>query len=93
MADSQEIKGEIMDFEKLSDDELSLKVGECLGGVEFNINNPSDAWPIIVENEIGINFVGAIHCWISESGLSNQFAHANPLRAAMIVYLMMKESQ
>jgi hypothetical protein len=53
-------------------------------------NNPSDAWPIILENKINIAFAassdesqasGGYYCCIDEK----------PLRAAMIVYLMMGE--
>ena len=61
---------------------------------EFNpCNNPSDAWPIIFESEINIQFRHgadlppmARHC---------DFYHVdkNPLRAAMIVYLMMNEDK
>lgn len=68
-------------------------------------NNPSDAWPIILENKIGVwthpsfeplwsarmnrdcsgNGVSAIEYDVAQ--------HANPLRAAMVVFLMMKESE
>lgn len=57
-------------------------------------NNPSDAWPIIAEHEINI-----LWNW-NESRLHGatanpiyEYEHGNPLRAAMIVYLMMKESE
>jgi hypothetical protein len=42
-------------------------------------NNPSDAWPILKEYCIDIN-------WDGDSD-------SEPLRDAMIVYLMMKESE
>ena len=51
-------------------------------------SNPSDAWPIILENKISIAFAasseetqasGGLYCCIDK----------NPLRAAMIVYLML----
>ena len=58
-------------------------------------NNPSDAWPIIVANKIWIqpDMVGdgLWHCMDC-----NDDIHAkdmNPLRAAMIVYLMMKDEE
>lgn len=80
--------------------------GKIFGGVERKIdnvtsvigvfdycNNPSDAWPIIVANKIWIqpDMVGdgLWHCMDC-----NDDIHAkdmNPLRAAMIVYLMMKD--
>lgn len=58
-------------------------------------NNPSDAWPIILENNI----------WIQPDMIGDGFWHCtdcnddihakdkNPLRAAMIVYLMMKDKE
>lgn len=67
-------------------------------------NNPSDAWPIIVSNNISITkcirlddwevFGGGVcvdydHCIISECGCF--CSNKNPLRAAMIVFLMMRE--
>lgn len=71
-------------------------------GVADYCNNPSDAWPIIVENNISITkyismdewevFGGGVcvdydHCIISNSDCS--YSNKNPLRAAMIVFLMM----
>jgi hypothetical protein len=58
-------------------------------------NNPSDAWPIIVGNCIGIypndsdDFVGWVAYSDQDSDVDNK--SANPLRAAMIVFLKMKE--
>lgn len=60
-------------------------------------NNPADAWPIIVERKINIEW----HEWKNSKwmpfALNNATAKscydANPLRAAMIVFLMMKESE
>lgn len=82
--------------------------GKIYGGLERNIdnvtsvigvidycNNPSDAWPIILENNI----------WIQPDMIGDGFWHCmdcnddihakdkNPLRAAMIVYLMMKDEE
>lgn len=63
-------------------------------------NNPSDAWPIILENEISLidpELCGSIPDWcavkfIPEYGVKNvEVYHKNPLRAAMIVFLMMQE--
>ena len=56
-------------------------------------NNPADAWPIIVERKINIEW----HEWKNSKwmpfALNNATAKscydANPLRAAMIVFLMM----
>ena len=81
--------------------------GKIFGGVERKIdnvtsvagvidycNNPSDAWPIINIERIGVypsegpDFMP----WIAAK---NAFSvtDKNPLRAAMIVYLMMKDGE
>lgn len=73
-------------------------------GNPFNpCNNPSDAWPIIVEEKISIMFdstlpeyEGEYHEWCSAISSCQKYGiqyQSNPLRAAMIVYLMMKESE
>ncbi|HEJ0092764.1 TPA: DUF2591 family protein [Citrobacter freundii] len=59
-------------------------------------NNPADAWPIIVERKINIEW----HEWKNSEwkpyALNNASTKScydnNPLRAAMIVFLMMQES-
>lgn len=68
-------------------------------------NNPSDAWPIIVENEIAITpqhtgdgFWCASHSdtsVISWKDMPPKFTarDKNPLRAAMICFLKMKEQE
>ena len=60
---------------------------------EYNpCNNPSDAWPIIVENKISIFPCGLREKkWQAEFYYLDAVKHENPLRAAMIVYLMMNE--
>lgn len=61
---------------------------------EFNpCNNPSDAWPIIVDNEISINRWATSDDWATD-----RFGHFDtrddkPLRAAMIVFLKMNEGK
>lgn len=62
--------------------------------VDFDpCNNVSDAWKVIVENRI---FIGPIFvsdwCATSECD-SYRSINKNPLRAAMIVFIMMKESE
>ena len=53
-------------------------------------NNPADAWPIIVENRIRLNPV-LYTKWMAEDYLENtSSSNTNPLRAAMIVFLMMQ---
>ena len=66
------------------------------GDVSFCVdycNNPSDAWPIIVENKITVFSPNCTHddgLWMAEIDDWHSFC-ANPLRAAMIVYLMMQD--
>jgi hypothetical protein len=56
------------------------------GGFKYT-KNPADAWPIIVESRI--NMTTHVDCWKAErNGFC--FFNENPLRAAMIVFLMMK---
>lgn len=68
-------------------------------------NNPADAWPIIVENEISIMWltveqqwcataIGELEegCWEWSYCPDHYFGDSNPLRAAMIVFLMMQDS-
>ena len=69
-----------------------------VAGVIDYCNNPSDAWPIMKESLIGVtpdedgvtmHFYGD---WTARAHCKNlQFTDKNPLRAAMIVYLMMKD--
>lgn len=65
-------------------------------------NNPATTWPIILDNKINIEFEGdvvdgkeewwTIASW-GRSAEEHQFCtDDNPLRAAMIVFLMMQES-
>ena len=63
------------------------------------LNNPSDAWPIIFSSRIMLNPYCADELWKAEvpcgfDGFVKTYAtcyHRNPLRAAMIVFLMMQE--
>lgn len=51
-------------------------------------NNPADAWPIILENRIGIEPGSEGVKWAAQVGnFSNFWADKNPLRAAMILFL------
>ena len=65
-------------------------------------NNPSDAWPIIHSSDIMLNPNCVDELWKAEQGFrekpSGFYSAAtaysnNPLRAAMIVYLMMKDAR
>lgn len=63
-------------------------------------NNPSDAWPIIMESHITIfspDYNKGDSDWRAEIYDSDEgifdFTDRNPLRAAMIVFLMMQEAK
>ncbi|QXB23906.1 phage protein NinX family protein [Lelliottia amnigena] len=87
-----------MDYSKLSDIEIDTMVSKICSP-EFHrnyCNNPADAWPILLENHIAV--VPYRHtlpqAWPTAFGMASKFTteHANPLRAGMIVFLMMQES-
>lgn len=103
------------DYASMSDREIAEKIGKYIGlgsaggylymkngyWTRFDpCNNPADAWPILLENEISLHFnyeewdTCTAHAGREEM-LEYEFStfHANPLRAAMIVFLMMKESE
>ncbi|EMP4942749.1 phage protein NinX family protein [Escherichia coli] len=62
--------------------------------------NPADAWPIITENNISIILDNpSMPCatdnardLFDDAGLNVGVAYDNPLRAAMIVFLMMQDA-
>lgn len=64
-------------------------------GVHDYCNNPDDAWPIITDSMISIRPVGNDGQLWEASGMGGMKADydKNPLRAAMVVFLMMKESE
>lgn len=70
-------------------------------GTQYDpINRPEQAWPIIVQFGIGVRrkLSGkweALQDYDIENGIikSRLETDANPLRAAMVVYLMMQEQQ
>ncbi|HBL8908146.1 TPA: DUF2591 family protein [Enterobacter hormaechei] len=58
-------------------------------------NNPADAWPIITEAKISLLSVecgDGSELWLAKSKSCPSRGDANPLRAAMIVFLMMKDA-
>ncbi|ENH2190310.1 DUF2591 family protein [Escherichia coli] len=73
---------------------------------EFNpCNNPADAWPIITESKISTMWMTAEKewcawsggdleegCWEWENIPGYYFCGESPLRAAMIVFLMMQDA-
>lgn len=99
------------DYSQLSDFEINKRVFNILmkgrswdrqGNGSFNYcNNPTDAWPIIVENKIMLSPRCADDEWkaqiyLGREDIFDNYAsawHKNPLRAAMIVFLMMQENK
>ena len=75
-------------------------VVSVIGVVDY-CNNPSDACPIIFSSRIMLNPYCADELWKAEvpcgfDGFVKSYAtcyHRNPLRAAMIVFLMMEEQK
>lgn len=70
-------------------------VGYTKNGLHDYCNNPSDAWPIITRSMISIRPVGNDGQLWEASGMDGMKADydKNPLRAAMVVFLMMKEAK
>lgn len=63
-----------------------------LHSVKDYCNNPADAWPIVTENRISI--VALEGDWGARScDCIDRVIDASALRAAMIVFLMMKEGE
>lgn len=64
-------------------------------------NNPSDAWPIIVENKIDVIQDNGQECALATNSAIMMYQaedvyieqDVNPLRAAMIVFLMMQDAK
>lgn len=64
------------------------KSGTC--GFSFT-RTPADAWPIIIENKIGVrNISGDLWECASPDGMKADYS-SRPLRSAMIVFLMIQE--
>ena len=66
-----------------------------VAGIVDYCNNPSDAWPVIVKNKVTIFSPNDTHddsLWMAELDEFHMFSE-NPLRAAMIVFLMMKDAE
>lgn len=73
--------------------------GACLGWMTFDpCNNPSDMWPLIIENGICIHVdnIGEnsyANTFDSHGYCKKEFYDKKPLRAAAIVYLMIKDAE
>lgn len=70
--------------------------GICLGWKSVDYcNNWADSGPVIFENKVTIFSPNDTHddsLWMAELG-EFHFFNVNPLRAAMIVFLMMKDNE
>lgn len=57
-------------------------------------NNPSDAMPIIIENKICLTVGDSDDIWVADTtrSLESSF-NASPLRAAMELFLLMKDAE
>lgn len=88
-------------YYELGGEGLTVRRGQALLNEQFNpCIDPADAWPIIVANRIGVipapsdGLWRAAHRDVGADGTTHYFNQcANPLRAAMIVFLMMKETE
>lgn len=91
-----------------STDVTTGKVAYSNNSLKDYCNNPADAWPIIVANLIEVSpdydftdeseqELHATGLWTAKhvevDGKSYYQSHQNPLRAAMIAFLMMQESK
>lgn len=71
-----------------------VELGDGANWRKFNpCNNPSDAWSIILDSRITISPITRGVLWQAFVIYGKyEFVDKNPLRAAMIVFLMMKEA-
>lgn len=92
----------------MSDHEINVKVGTAIGFVAKLMavnkqtdycNNPADAWPIIKDNMISLcaykrenSGMKKVSWWEADNFCKHITRDDNPLRAAMIVFLMMQDS-
>ena len=70
-------------------------VGYTKNGLHDYCNNPADAWPVIISSMISIRPVGNDGQLWEAAGMDGMKADygKNPLRSAMVVFLMMKEGE
>lgn len=82
--------------EPASDADPKCSVEPEFGAVNISVdycNNPNDAWPVILNNAIQMNYdTCEVHCdsYFAPSAGKVSAPHKRALRAAMIVYLKMK---
>lgn len=87
------------DANPFPEDCSSFSYGDGSNWHEFDpCNNPSDMWPLIVESKISILPWNEQmwQAWFTDSGLEgikHRVFDKNPLRAAAIVYLIIKDEK
>ena len=97
-----------MNYEAMSDDEINYEVAKHSfdaawlerhygkeGMIPDYCNNVEDAWQVIFDNKITVFIPNDTHddsLWMAELD-EFHFFDKNPLRAAMIVFLMMRDEQ
>lgn len=96
------------DYASMSDNEIAEKIGKAIGlgniggclyiknGVWTRFdpcNNPADAWPIILQSKISIFALDDDEWGARGYNCIIRSINPNPLRAAMELFLMMKESE
>lgn len=87
------------------DNEQYLAYGDRSNGVLHHAgeavvdycNDARDMWPLIVENKIDVCFIDSANSWTSFGLTKNKLlvesSGDNPLRAAAMVYLMIKDAE
>jgi len=90
------------DYSEMKDNEIDRMVGAITGsneGLDY-CSDPSACWPIILDHKIDISWshwekYWYVVLWDYADARLPSFSHTseNPLRAAMIVFLMMNESE
>lgn len=93
-------------YTELSDFDINELVSFRLGYVHTKsfdpCNNPAHAMPIIIENGISIMFDTGCNAWVAgiadwvdgcEWQVSPEIGRTNPLRAAMELFLLMKDAE
>ena len=84
---------DVIEWRKDGEVITTVKVDYTKNGLRDYCNNPSDAWPIMEEHKIGLAFVNGE--WRASSVIAgyHEFSDTKAFRAAMIVYLMMKDEE
>lgn len=93
-----EINKAVAEYRKLNTiayDRVGIVLFDDMDATPFDpCNNPADAMPIIIENKICLTIGDSDDIWVADTtrSLESSF-NENPLRAAMEVFLMMKDAE